>query len=59
VNPPAVLIVLPIEGAPRVIADCMTEGEEQRLTLWLTEARPEYGDLAARALELAEEAKAA
>lgn len=58
-NTPALIIFLPLEAAPRVVVDSLNDGEEKRLTDWLCEARPEYGELAARAMALAEEARAA
>ena len=55
---PQIAIVLPVEGAPLVRLEAMNEGEEQRMVDWI-DAKPEYGDLVRRALELAEEARAA
>jgi hypothetical protein len=56
---PSVSIRLEVEAAPRVFVDALNEAEEQRLTDWLTEARPDYGELVARAFELAAKARAA
>jgi len=50
--PPAVVIRLELEAAPVVVVDVLDEHEERRLTHWLAVAHPEYGELAARALEL-------
>lgn len=50
---PALIIRLELEGAPIVYVDTADRHEEARLTQWLVETRPEYGDLAARALDLA------
>jgi hypothetical protein len=57
--PPAVVIRLEFERSLLVYADCLDDGEEARPTVWLTEAHPEYGELAALAMELAERARAA
>lgn len=53
-HPPAVIIRLEYEQRPVVYCDALHEADEHRLGFWLTEARPEYGALVARALELAE-----
>jgi hypothetical protein len=58
-NAPAVVIRLTLESAPIVYVDTLNESEELRLTDWITEARPEYGALVARALELAAGERAA
>ncbi len=55
---PAVLIVLELEAAPRVVVDALDEGDELRLAAWL-EACPDYSELVARALELEHERRAA
>jgi hypothetical protein len=56
---PALIIRVPFEGAPVVYVDAVDEGEERRLVDWLAVARPDYGEFAARAMELAEKARAA
>ncbi len=58
-NPPALVIRIEVEAAPKVYVHTLNESEEHRLTDWLTEARPDYGELVARALELADEERAA
>jgi hypothetical protein len=58
VSAPALIIRLPLEGAPLLVLDCLNGWEEARLYDWL-DSRPELAELAARALQLAEEAKAA
>jgi hypothetical protein len=58
-NPPALVIRLELEAAPKIYVHTLNEGEEKRLTHWLTEARPQYGELVARAFELAEQERAA
>jgi hypothetical protein len=61
VNPgeaPAVLIFLPLEAAPKVLINCLNEGEEDRLADWIA-AHDGIAELIARAIELAEEAPAA
>lgn len=58
-NAPALYIRLELEARPVVYLDTIDPSEESRLTDWLTEAKPEYGALAARALELADEMRAA
>ncbi len=57
-GPPTLTILLPLEGAPRLWVDSMTEEETRRLWDWIN-AQDELAELVARALELAEEAKAA
>ena len=57
-NPPAVVIRLPLEGAPVVYADALNEAEAVRLDDWL-ETRSEYAELVEDAMRLAEEARAA
>ncbi len=57
-NPPAVVICLPLEGAPVVYTDTLSEAEAVRLDDWL-ETRPEYAELVEDAVRLAEEARAA
>jgi hypothetical protein len=58
-NPPALVIRLALEADPVVYLDTLSDTEERRLIDWLTVARPSYGELAARVMELAQEAKAA
>jgi hypothetical protein len=58
VNPPAVVIRLPLEGAPVVYIDTLNEAEAIRLDDWL-ETRPEYAELVEDAVRLIEEARAA
>lgn len=55
---PSILIRLSLEEKPRLAVDCLTDGEEARLVDWLS-AKPEYLDLVTRAIELADERKAA
>jgi hypothetical protein len=55
---PAVLIRLPLEGAPRVYFDTLSEAEEWRLVDWIG-SQDGLAELVARAFELAEEARAA
>jgi hypothetical protein len=55
---PALVIRLPLEGAPSVEVEC-AEGEEERLASWVGRTRPEYGRLWLRAVELVEEARTA
>ncbi len=55
---PAVVIRLELEAAPVVYLEMMNDGDEKRLDVWLTEARPEYADLVRKAMELAEETRA-
>ena len=57
-NPPAVVIRLPLEGAPVVYTDTLSEAEAVRLDDWL-ETRSEYAELVADAVRLAGEARAA
>ena len=42
-NPPAILIRIAFESAPRVYVDCESAGGESRLYDWLT-AHPEYAE---------------
>jgi len=58
-NAPALVIRLELEAAPVVYVDTLDTGEEARLTDWLTVARPDIGELAARAFELEEVKRAA
>ena len=58
VNPPAIVVRLPLEGAPVVYVDTLSEAEAVRLDDWL-ETRPEYAGLVDDAMRLAEEARAA
>jgi hypothetical protein len=55
---PAVLIVLPFEAVPQVRCEYLNSGDEERMLDWLG-AHPELLELVSRALELAEEARAA
>ncbi len=55
---PAVLIELRVEAAPRVLVCCMTEAEETRVVDWIR-SHNGLAELVQRALELAEEARAA
>ncbi len=57
-NPPAIVIRVPFEGAPIVYVDALHEGEEVRLEEWL-ETHPAYGELVDEAVRLAEEARTA
>lgn len=57
-NAPALIIRLELEAAPRVLPDCLNGWEEARLDDWIR-SKPELAELVERALELAEEAKAA
>jgi hypothetical protein len=57
-GPPAVTIYLPFEGGVRLWVDAMNDSEEGRLWDWIG-SRDDLLALVARALELAEEAKAA
>jgi hypothetical protein len=55
---PRVVIEFPIEAPPSVRLVCSTLGEEERLVDWIT-GKAELLELVRRALELAEEARAA
>jgi hypothetical protein len=55
---PALVIVLGLEAAPRVLFDCINDGEWERLEEWFA-AHPELLDPAVRALELRAELEAA
>ena len=55
---PALIVVLPLEGRPKVIACWGSDAEERRLADWL-DSQPALGELVERALELAEQAQAA
>ena len=57
-SPPAVVIRIPLEGAPTVLADYLDSGEEDRMRDWL-DAHPEYRRLIAEALTLAATERAA
>jgi hypothetical protein len=52
-HPPAVVIRLEYERPPVVYCDALNDADELRLGFWLAEARPEYGELVSRALDLA------
>lgn len=56
--PPALVIRLALEAAPRVYVEALHEGEHARLVDWIA-ARPALGELVARALELEDERRAA
>ena len=58
VSAPAILILVQLETAIRVAWDCLNEGDELRLRDWI-DAHPDYGPIIARALELAEQERAA
>jgi hypothetical protein len=58
VSPPAFLIVVELEGRPRVIADCVDDQEQRRLAYWLS-TQQELLDLVVQAIELEGEARAA
>ena len=55
---PAMLIEFPVESAPRLYMRAQNEGEERRLNDWLV-SHPELTELIERALELAQEQRAA
>ena len=55
---PHVVIELPLESAPRVRLVCENAGEEARVIDWVR-AHDELAELVVRALELAEEPRAA
>jgi hypothetical protein len=55
---PAAVIRLELEAAPRVYFEALTEEAGDRLLDWFA-SRPEYLELAQRAIELGEEARAA
>lgn len=55
---PAVVVRFELEAAPRLWVDALTDSEERRLWEWIA-SRDDLLALVARALELAEEAKAA
>jgi hypothetical protein len=57
-GPPGVMIFLPLEGAPRLWVDALTDSEERRLWDWIG-GRDDLVVLVARALELADKAKTA
>ena len=57
-NPPAIVIRLPLEGRPAVYTDTVDDEEAARLDWWLA-TRPEYAELVEEALRLAAEASAA
>lgn len=57
-GPPAVTIYLPFEGGLRLWVDALTDSEERRLWDWIG-SRDDLLALVARALEIADEAKAA
>ena len=52
------MIRLPLEGAPQVRCDYQNDGDEARMLEWLG-SKPALLELINRALELAEEARAA
>jgi hypothetical protein len=55
---PAIVIEIPVEAAPRVFMHGTTDGDEARVLDWIR-SQDELAELVQRALELAEEAKAA
>ena len=55
---PAVLIEIRVEAAPRLTLCCLNSSEESRIRDWIG-AHEGLSDLVQRALELAEEARAA
>ena len=55
---PAVVVRFELKAAPRLWVDALTDSEERRLWEWIA-SRDDLLALVARALELAEEAKAA
>jgi hypothetical protein len=55
---PAIVIRLELEAAPKLLTDCLSEAEEERLIDWL-EVHPELRQLIVLAYELRDEAKAA
>jgi hypothetical protein len=57
VTPPALVIVVPLEGNPEVRLACFTDAEEARLRDWLGASG--YAELIDLALELAHEREAA
>jgi hypothetical protein len=57
VSAPGYLILLPLEGRPRVVLDALHDDEEHRLHEWLEASG--YIDLVERALDLADEERAA
>lgn len=58
-NPPSVVIVIEFEKvAPTVFSDYLDDGDAARMAAWL-ERRPELAGLLARALEIAEQERAA
>jgi hypothetical protein len=58
VKGPSLVIRLPLEGPPAVCLDALNDGEGARVSDWVTAAHPGYGELGARAQELADEADA-
>jgi hypothetical protein len=57
-EPPRITIELGLETAPRVLLHSMNDSEETRVLDWVR-SHDELAELVARALELAEEARAA
>jgi len=55
---PAVVIELRLEAAPRVLLCCMNDAEQLRVEDWIA-SHDALAELVQRALELAEEARAA
>ena len=55
---PGVVIELRLEAAPRLLLCCMNDAEEARVWDWI-HSHDALADLVQRALELAEEARAA
>ena len=52
------MILLPLEGVPRVCLDALNEAEEWRVVDWIS-THPGLLELVERAYELAEESRAA
>jgi len=53
VNAPALIVVLPLEGKPRVLVDAQNNAEEARLRDWI-HAHDDVVALIASALDIAE-----
>jgi hypothetical protein len=51
VSPPAIVGRLELEASPRIVVDCLNDGDKARLMDWLR-AHPEYGALVEQALEI-------
>jgi hypothetical protein len=57
-EPPRITIELGLETPPRVLIHCTNDSEQSRVVDWI-QAHDELAELVVRALELAEEARAA